>query len=166
MSFTRYKDIIDYGDTVILYLGYDNMQQFLVEKGKIHQTKFGSLKHDDIVGVKFGSKVACSRGYVHVLHPTPELWTVNLPHRTQILYSTDISMITLQLDLKPGSIVIEAGKLVFVFHSFIRGMFFILYLLFAIRLTTSYITYLCMMISMRHAKLSVTYINFLSYNYY
>ena len=109
MSFTTYNDTVGYGDTVILYLGYDNMLQFQIEKGKMHQTKFGSIKHDELIGVKFGSKVACSRGYVYLLHPTPELWTVTLPHRTQIIYSTDISMITLQLDLKRGSVVIEAG---------------------------------------------------------
>lgn len=50
------------------------------------------------------------KGWVYLLHPTPELWTVNLPHRTQILYTTDISMVTLKLALKPGSIVIESGE--------------------------------------------------------
>ena len=51
------------------------------------------------------------KGWVYLLHPTPELWTVNLPHRTQILYTTDISMVLLQLDIKPGSVVVESGKL-------------------------------------------------------
>lgn len=44
-----------------------------------------------------------------MLHPTPELWTVTLPHRTQILYSMDISIITLYLGLRPGSVVVECG---------------------------------------------------------
>jgi len=40
-----------------------------------------------------------------------ELWTLALPHRTQILYMADISLILFELDIKPGSIVIEAGEI-------------------------------------------------------
>ena len=50
------------------------------------------------------------KGWIQLLHPTPELWTLNLPHRTQILYTTDISVAILQLGIKPGSIVVESGK--------------------------------------------------------
>lgn len=50
------------------------------------------------------------KGWVYLLHPTPELWTVNLLHRTQILYTTDISMVILRLALKPGSVVVESGN--------------------------------------------------------
>ncbi|CAD5111007.1 DgyrCDS359 [Dimorphilus gyrociliatus] len=109
MSFIAYKDIIEEGDIVILYLGYDNLLTLKVEAGKVHQTKYGALKHDSLIGEKFGSKVTCSKGYIHVLQPTPEIWTLALPHRTQILYSTDISMVIYQLDLRNGSIVVESG---------------------------------------------------------
>lgn len=44
-----------------------------------------------------------------MLQPTPELWTQTLPHRTQIIYTPDISMILFQLEIKPGSLVIESG---------------------------------------------------------
>jgi hypothetical protein len=47
-----------------------------------------------------------------LLHPTPELWTVALPHRTQILYGTDISTVLTHLDIKPGSVVVESGACV------------------------------------------------------
>jgi tRNA (adenine57-N1/adenine58-N1)-methyltransferase len=49
------------------------------------------------------------KGYVHLLLPTPELWTLVLKHRTQILYLADIATICCQLELKPGSIVLESG---------------------------------------------------------
>ena len=48
-------------------------------------------------------------GYLFLLRPTPELWTLALPHRTQLLYAPDMSFITLKLALTPGSRIIEAG---------------------------------------------------------
>ncbi|ELU10614.1 hypothetical protein CAPTEDRAFT_182965 [Capitella teleta] len=109
MSFEKYKPTVEYGDTLVLFLGYGNMLQMTVEEGKTHQTKYGAIKHSDLIGKKYGCRIVCSKGWLQILHPTPELWTITLPHRTQILYSTDISLITFELDLKPGSVVIEAG---------------------------------------------------------
>lgn len=73
--------------------------------------KGGAVHHDRLIGLEFGSKVATSNGknWVYVLHPTPELWTCTLPHRTQIVYSTDCSIITMQLGLRPGSVIVESG---------------------------------------------------------
>lgn len=106
MSFINYKELIEEGDIVILHLAYNNLLTIKIESGKVHQTKYGALKHDSLIGIKFGSKVTCSKGYIFVLQPNPELWTLALPHRTQILYSTDISMVILQLDLRNGSVSI------------------------------------------------------------
>ena len=111
MSFKEYKNNVENGDTLVVFLGFDNLLTFKVESTKTQQTKYGALRHKDLIGVQYGSKVQCSRGWVYILHPTPELWTLTLPHRTQILYSTDIGMVVFQLDIKPGSIVIEAGKI-------------------------------------------------------
>lgn len=49
------------------------------------------------------------QAWVTILYPTPELWTDTLPHRTQILYATDIAMVTMQLELGPGKVVCESG---------------------------------------------------------
>ncbi|XP_007886471.1 tRNA (adenine(58)-N(1))-methyltransferase catalytic subunit TRMT61A [Callorhinchus milii] len=111
MSFAEYRDVILDGDIAIVFLGHDSMFAIKVKSGGATQTKYGAIKHSaDLIGKKYGSKVTCSKGgWVYILYPTPELWTVTLPHRTQILYSTDISMIVMMLELKPGSIVCESG---------------------------------------------------------
>lgn len=49
------------------------------------------------------------KGYVTLLAPTPELWTMSLSHRTQILYVADISAVITYLNIRPGSVVIESG---------------------------------------------------------
>lgn len=46
---------------------------------------------------------------MHLLAPTPELWTCVLNHRTQILYLADISFVVSYLELRPGSLVLESG---------------------------------------------------------
>ncbi len=53
--------------------------------------------------------VVASSGFVHVLPPTPEIWTMSLPHRTQVVYTPDYSYILQRIRARPGSRVIEAG---------------------------------------------------------
>lgn len=112
MSFVSYEELIKEGDTAILSLGHGAMVAVRVQRGAQTQTRHGVLRHSvDLIGRPFGSKVTCGRGgWVYVLHPTPELWTLNLPHRTQILYSTDIALLTMMLELRPGSVVCESGE--------------------------------------------------------
>ncbi|XP_034433405.1 tRNA (adenine(58)-N(1))-methyltransferase catalytic subunit TRMT61A [Hippoglossus hippoglossus] len=111
MSFVEYSDFIQDGDVAIVYLGHDSLMPVKVQQGAQTQTRYGAIRHStDLIGKRYGSKVTCSKGgWVQVLHPTPELWTVSLPHRTQILYTTDIATITMMLELKPGSVVCESG---------------------------------------------------------
>jgi tRNA (adenine57-N1/adenine58-N1)-methyltransferase len=125
MSFEKFKDVIEQGDTVILYLSVNSMHAIQVQpriKNKkdewvenVFQTTYGALKVQSLIGKKFGTKVALSRGWAYVLHPTPELWTLTLPHRTQIIYTPDISMIIFQLEIKPGSVVIESGNIIILY---------------------------------------------------
>ncbi|XP_045588793.2 tRNA (adenine(58)-N(1))-methyltransferase catalytic subunit TRMT61A [Procambarus clarkii] len=119
MSFSKCKEVIEEGDTVILYIGVQQIYALEVKPkvvnkigqsvDNVFQTRYGSLKVMNLIGVKYGSKVSLSKGWAHVLYPTPELWTVTLPHRTQILYTPDISMVVTQLEIGPGSVVCEAG---------------------------------------------------------
>lgn len=132
MSFAVPKRIIEQGDTVILYLGINNTHSIEVKSETINkhgqsvpftfQTTYGALKVDSLVGKEYGGKIELTRGYGFILQPNPELWTLNLPHRTQILYTPDISMILLQLEVKPGSKVVEAGKINYLSSRFILNV--------------------------------------------
>lgn len=119
MSFKGFKRSIEEGDTVILYLTIHQIYSIKAEsktlskKGtlveNVFQTPYGALKCGTLIGKEFGTKVNLSKGWGYVLQPSPELWTITLPHRTQIIYTPDISMILLQLELSPGSNIIESG---------------------------------------------------------
>ncbi|GLV43906.1 uncharacterized protein CBL_12798 [Carabus blaptoides fortunei] len=120
MSFAKRKEVIEENDTVILYLTISKMYAITVvgqitsKKGTLVEnvfqaTPYGALRVRELIGQKYGSKVSLSAGWGYVLQPTPELWTLTLPHRTQIIYTPDISMIIMQLDISPGSVVIESG---------------------------------------------------------
>ena len=53
--------------------------------------------------------VEAKSGFVHILPPTPELWTAALPHRTQVVYTPDYSYILHRIKARPGTRLIEAG---------------------------------------------------------
>uniref|UniRef100_A0A914CY02 tRNA (adenine(58)-N(1))-methyltransferase catalytic subunit TRMT61A n=1 Tax=Acrobeloides nanus TaxID=290746 RepID=A0A914CY02_9BILA len=71
--------------------------------------KFGALRHDFLIGKRYGSQISATAGYIYALCPTPALWTRALARRTQILYTPDISTILLLLDARPGSVICETG---------------------------------------------------------
>ncbi|XP_058750007.1 uncharacterized protein LOC131623024 [Vicia villosa] len=107
ISFNR---SINYGDLVIVYERHDNMKAITVTERSVLQNKFGVFKHSDWIGKSFGSKVFSNTGgFVYLLAPTPELWTLVLSHRTQILYIADISFVVMYLEIVPGCVVLESG---------------------------------------------------------
>jgi len=103
--------IISNGDVIIVYSGVNYIDIVTVSEGKMYDSKHGHYYHNNFIGKEYGSKVFDNqnRGYVYILKPTPELWTLALNHRTEILYSADISLIIHHLELRPGSIVLESG---------------------------------------------------------
>lgn len=117
MSFCQRNTTIKEGDTVVIYISFNKIFPLKVTKGLSHTTKYGSFKHTELIGKKYGTKFECKHGTVLLLHGSPELWTLCLPHRTQILYTPNISLITFQLDLKPGSVVVESGMIYLILMS-------------------------------------------------
>ena len=103
------RERVALGDLVIVYEDFQNVSAVRVTQHGRFEGSFARFHHASIVGKRYGERVSAGGGTVHLLWPSPELWTASLPHRTQILYVADISMICLQLELLPGSRCLEAG---------------------------------------------------------
>jgi tRNA (adenine57-N1/adenine58-N1)-methyltransferase len=103
--------LIAENDLVVIYENRDSQKILKIEKGKLFNNKFGTFRHDDMMGHKYGSKIMSKNlmGFIHILRLTPHLYTQSLLHRTQILFSMDISIIISNLNIKPGDVVIESG---------------------------------------------------------
>ena len=110
MSFVKREDAIKAGDIVIVR-SQNVLKPLLIERDKRYQLTAGYFNHNDIIGKPFGCRMFShnKKSTMTLLAPTPELWTLSLPHRTQILYATDISLVCLMLELSPGSVVVETG---------------------------------------------------------
>ncbi|XP_010453585.1 PREDICTED: tRNA (adenine(58)-N(1))-methyltransferase catalytic subunit TRMT61A [Camelina sativa] len=105
-----FKRCIEDGDLVIVYERHDVMKPVKVSKDGVLQNRFGFYKHSDWIGKPLGTKVFSNKGkFVYLLAPTPELWTLVLSHRTQILYIADISFVVMYLEVVPGCVVLESG---------------------------------------------------------
>lgn len=97
------------GDKCVIYISEHNRYMLKIEPDERLHTKFGVIHAMNLVGHPYGVQYDCKKGWVLPLRLTPELWTQLLPHRTQVLYQNDVSMILLHLDIKPGSVVVESG---------------------------------------------------------
>ncbi|KAK9382321.1 tRNA methyltransferase complex GCD14 subunit-domain-containing protein [Kockiozyma suomiensis] len=111
--FLEFSTVIKENDLVLAWLTRDNTKPIRPIKDGAFHTRFGSFQHNTILASKYGTQIGSSSstqaGFIHVLHPTPELWSLSLPHRTQIVYTPDASYIVQRLRIRPGTHVIEAG---------------------------------------------------------
>jgi tRNA (adenine57-N1/adenine58-N1)-methyltransferase len=105
------NQLIQENDFVVLYSSPQEMKQIQVKSGEIYRNRRGDFDVSSFVGKPFGTKHSSinQQGFIYLLYPTPELWTLCLPHRTQIVYQPDISLVTMMLELVPGTNMIEAG---------------------------------------------------------
>ncbi|KAG5498415.1 hypothetical protein JIQ42_03221 [Leishmania sp. Namibia] len=105
------------GDVVLVVHGHRSITPLVLQHGAVLHCKAGKFDHDDIIGRPLGR---CVKGRsnqkgdtrepsVLILQNSADMWTQAVPHRTQIIYDTDIAVILLNLRLGPGKKVVEAG---------------------------------------------------------
>jgi tRNA (adenine57-N1/adenine58-N1)-methyltransferase len=78
-------------------------------KDEGEETPTADLEVEDIKRDTVKTAAAASSGFAHLVPPTPETWTLCLPHRTQVVYTPDYSYILQRLRVRPGDHIIEAG---------------------------------------------------------
>ncbi|PSS23483.1 hypothetical protein M430DRAFT_217579 [Amorphotheca resinae ATCC 22711] len=84
--------------------------EILTKRSKLAETEDDDGEVSTPPTPKEGAEVvAASSGFIHLLPPTPENWTISLPHRTQVVYTPDYSYILHRLRARPGTNIIEAG---------------------------------------------------------
>jgi tRNA (adenine57-N1/adenine58-N1)-methyltransferase len=83
---------------------------FPLQPGGDFHTHRGILKHDDLIGLPWGTQVFSHRGAAFfLLQPTLADLLLNLKRNTQILYPKDIGFILTTMGIGPGQKVLEAG---------------------------------------------------------
>lgn len=105
------------GDVVLVYHGHQNVTPLQLQRNAVLHCKAGKFEHNAIIGHPLGVYVKGRSNQkndpreptVLVLQNSADMWTQAVPHRTQIVYDTDIAVILLNLRLGPGKRVVEAG---------------------------------------------------------
>lgn len=98
------------GDDVLLYLDWKRTYLVKIEKGKSFHTHKGFVQLDELIGKKYGTRIASSMNIEFVaLKPTLRDHIFKMQRKTQITYPKDISLILMFSNAGPGSKVVEAG---------------------------------------------------------
>lgn len=112
MTAAPHRGVVLLGDTVVVsrHNTSENKEElFATTVGTTSFIAGGVVKHSDMLGRPYGTCTQSASGPTYALRLTPELWTLSLPHRTQILFTADISLVVARLGLRPGSVVVESG---------------------------------------------------------
>jgi tRNA (adenine57-N1/adenine58-N1)-methyltransferase len=110
MIVTLDASITQPGDLVQLISAQNKRFLFRLVPGGDLQTHRGILKHDDLIGLQWGSRVLSHLGSPFTLLQ-PSLVDVlqETKRNTQIMYAKDISYALMMMDIYPGKQVVEAG---------------------------------------------------------
>lgn len=98
------------GDIALL-VGRDRKRRLVrLEPGETLQTHKGVVRHDDLIGLPWGSRVLTHMGFPFLLlRPSLNDRILHLRRISQIVYPKDAGYILLKMSIGPGTRVIEAG---------------------------------------------------------
>ena len=98
------------GDLVQL-LGRGHKSHFLrLQAGANFQTHRGELRHDDLIGKPWGTRLESHTGNpFYLMQPSLNDLITEIKRNTQIIYPKDIGYIVMTMGIGPGVHVLEAG---------------------------------------------------------
>jgi len=98
------------GDLVLLIDAKNKLFIFRLQDGQELQTHRGVVRHSDLIGAAWGSRVATHLGEtLQLLSPSLHDLLLHLPRQSQIVFPKDIGYLLLRLSVGSGARVIEAG---------------------------------------------------------
>ncbi|ALL01826.1 tRNA-methyltransferase [Pyrodictium delaneyi] len=105
------RHIVCEGCPVLLVIDEKRRFIFRVERGRVQGSDRGTVRHDDLIGLRYGSRVRLSSGiYALVLQPRlVDYMERGLRRRSQVIYPKDHGLILMLLDIEPGNRVLEIG---------------------------------------------------------
>jgi tRNA (adenine57-N1/adenine58-N1)-methyltransferase catalytic subunit len=110
MSWITSRTISQEGDLVLLIGLKQRYFIFPLSIGGVFQTHRGIIKHNEIIGQTWGSKILSHNGSpFYLFQPGIEELIKTTKRNTQIMYAKDIGYILLKLNIINGTKIIEAG---------------------------------------------------------
>ncbi len=98
------------GDLVQLQGTGHRSHLLVLEAGAVLQTHRGVIRHDDIIGTAWGTRLESHQGNpFYLLQPSLSDLIKGLKRGTQIMYPKEISYILFHMGIGPGKRVIECG---------------------------------------------------------
>jgi len=99
------------GDLVQLQGAGHKSHLLRLEAGGVLQTHRGVIRHDDIIGQKWGSRLESHQGNpFYLLQPGIADLIKNIKRSTQIMYPKEIGQILITMGIGPGMRVLECGS--------------------------------------------------------
>lgn len=110
MTLNVYEHVAKDGDLVQL-LGRSHKCHFLrLKAGAVFQTHRGELRHDDLIGQPWGTRLESHTGNpFFLMQPSLADLITEIKRNTQIIYPKDIGYIVMVMGVGPGMHVLEAG---------------------------------------------------------
>lgn len=98
------------GDIALLVSAQNKRYMVRLKTGSQMQTHRGVVKHEELIGLSWGSKVFSHLGSPYILlQPSLADILIETRRSTQILYPKEIGFILVNMGIGPGTSVVEAG---------------------------------------------------------